>query len=254
MMGEPFRRYAKYYDLMNSDKSYAREATYIRARLNMVCPGLTAVLELGSGTGRHGRLLAAHGVHVRGIERSPEMVEIARCGSAASPGSFECSVGDIRSVRLSRHFNAVIALFHVMSYQTSNADFSATLETAAYHLPPGGLFLFDVWHGPAVLAQKLDVREKSAVTGNLHLVRKSTPELLPLDNIVVVNFEFTCTDSWSGRQHRFSERHAMRYFFPEEISAATAQRFNILAAEEMSTAARPSEDTWSVTYLLQRRA
>ena len=57
-------------------------------------------------------------------------------------------------LRLAGTFDAVIALFHVVSYQTTEHDLRATFATAARHLNPGGVLLFDVWHGPAVLAQQ----------------------------------------------------------------------------------------------------
>jgi SAM-dependent methyltransferase len=222
-------------------------------RLKSVNPGVSKVLELGSGTGRHGRLLAAQGFHVHGVELSRNMAELARRGGAAPLGSFDSRVGDIRFVRLHRQFDAVVALFHVMSYQVSDTDVAAALDTAADHLAPGGLFLFDVWHGPAVLFQRPSVREKSAVAGNLRVTRKATPELRMQDKVVIVNYDFTCVNSEAGRKLAFSERHAMRYFFPDEVLAASATSFNALAAEEMLTAAPPTVDTWSVTYLLQKR-
>src|SRR5262249_37637094 len=144
-MRENFRQYAKYYDLFNREKPYEQEASYIGARLQGVCPGLSEVLELGCGTGHHGRLLAEQGFHVRGVELSREMVELAQSVRTLARGSFDCGIGDIRSVRLKRQFDAVIALFHVMSYQVLDSDVAAVLDTAAYHLAPGGLFLFDVW-------------------------------------------------------------------------------------------------------------
>ncbi len=252
-MGENFSRYAEYYDLINNDKPYAQEAAYVGTRLKGVHPGVLEVLELGSGTGRHGRLLAEQGFHVRGVEGSREMAELAQRRDVAAPGSFGLGLGDIRFVRLHRQFDAAIALFHVMSYQVSDADVAAVLDTAAEHLAPGGLFLFDVWHGPAVLFQKPSVREKRAVAGSLRVVRKATPEPRTRDKAVIVNYEFTCTDSRSGRQVAFFEQHVMRYFFPDEVLAATAKSFDCLAIEEMLTAAPPSVDTWSVTYLLQKR-
>src|SRR5262249_3510522 len=109
-MRENFRQYAKYYDLVNSDKPYVQEASYIKEWLQGVCPGLSEVLELGSGTGRHGRLLAAHGFRVRGIELSRDMVELAQSVGTLAPGSFDCAIGDIRCVRLERQFDAVVAL------------------------------------------------------------------------------------------------------------------------------------------------
>ena len=167
-----FEAYSRYYDLLYTDKDYIGEVDYVAATLagNGITRG--SLLEFGSGTGKHGRLLAAKGFEVVGIERSPEMLAIA-INSSNPPltpgadfnnhtraGSFACQVGDIRSVRVGRTFDAVLALFHVVSYQTTNDDVRAVFASAADHLPKGGLFLFDVWHGPAVLTQRPAVRVK----------------------------------------------------------------------------------------------
>ena len=252
-MCKNFRHYAKYYDLINRDKPYALEASYVAARLRGVCPGLSTVMELGSGTGRHGRFLARQGFHVHGIEISREMVGLALGVGTPGPGSFHCSVGDIRSVRLGRQFDAVVALFHVISYQIAQSDFTSALDTAARHLTTGGLFVFDVWHGPAVLCQRPSAREKIAVDGSLRVVRKATPELWAQDKVVAVNYDFRCIDRDAGLQFSFSEQHLMRYFFPDEIVSATSKSFKCLLVEEMLTAAPPSVDTWAVTYLFQKR-
>jgi SAM-dependent methyltransferase len=252
MMRNNFRQYAKYYDLINRDKPYALEASYVAARLRGICPGLSTVMEFGSGTGRHGRFLATQGFHVHGIEISREMVELAQGVGTLGPGSFQCSVGDIRSVCLGRQFDAVVALFHVISYQIEQSDFTAALDTAARHLTTGGLFLFDVWHGPAVLFQRPIAREKIVIDGSLRLVRKATPELRAQERVVVVNYEFTCADGESASQFSFSEQHLMRYFFSEEILVATSKSFKCLLNEEIVTGAPASVDTWAVTYLLQK--
>jgi hypothetical protein len=181
------------------------------------------------------------------------MVELAQDDGTSAPGSFECRVGDIRSMRLPLQFDAVIALFHVMSYQVTDSDFAAVLDTAACHLAPGGLFLFDVWHGPAVLFHGPCVREKIVVDGSLQVVRKATPELRVDDKVVMVNYDFSCVDNESELRLAFSELHPMRYFFPDEVLQAASESFKCLSVEEMLTAAPPSVDTWAVTYLLQKR-
>ena len=53
--------------------------------------------------------------------------------------------GDIKTY-LEKKFNAVISIFHVVSYQTSNNDVFDLLNNASRHLNKGGLFLFDVWY------------------------------------------------------------------------------------------------------------
>jgi len=251
-MVELFRQYAKYYDVINQGKPYDKEAAYITTRLRGILPGFSQVLELGSGTGRHGHLLSANGVHVHGIELSREMAEVAQESKAPGPGSFECEVGDIRSVRLARQFDAVMALFHVMSYQVRDCDFAAVLKTAAYHLPPGGVFVFDAWHGPAVLSQTPEIRVKTAVDSHIKVVRTATPDLRVEDKVVIVNFDFACEDSATDERVTFSEQHPMRFLFQEEVAEAISGIFNCLAVEELVTSASPSVDTWAVAYFLQK--
>src|SRR5262249_312614 len=130
-----FRKYSAYYDLLYRDKDYAAEAAYVARTIRSAASGARSILELGSGTGRHGRLLVGMGFDVHGIERSADMVAVAIASSALPPagavGSFTCEVGDIRSANIGRTFDAVIALFHVISYQTTNEDLQATFRVAA---------------------------------------------------------------------------------------------------------------------------
>src|SRR5471032_3326154 len=94
-----FQKYSKFYDLLYRDKNYVAEADYVAQTIRALFPAARSILELGSGTGRHGRLLAAMGFDVHGIERSPEMISLARAAddhaSSKTAGSFTCEVGDI---------------------------------------------------------------------------------------------------------------------------------------------------------------
>jgi len=253
----PFGSYARYYNLLYRDKDYVAEAEYVARTIRSTVPDARRILELGSGTGRHGRLLAAKGFVVRGIERSPDMVALAQCASAPSAasavGSFSCDVGDARSVRLGQSFDAVIALFHVVSYQTTDADLQATFATAGRHLAPGGVFLFDVWHGPAVLAQRPEERVKKAADGDLEIVRMARPQLDPERHTVKVTYHIECWDRRSGEFVRFAEDHLVRYLFPAEIEQLAAPcGLRVVKSEEFLTGQPPSPATWGVAYLLQK--
>jgi SAM-dependent methyltransferase len=252
-----FHRYSAYYDLLYADKDYAAEADYVASTLRDADPGVRHVLELGSGTGRHGRLLAARGFEVEGVERSVEMAGQARaCGvGAIAGGSFTCTVGDLREIRAGRTFDAVISLFHVISYQTGDDDLGAAFATAAAHLDDGGLFLFDVWHGPAVLAQRPVMRTKEMADARRRVRRTATPNLDTERHTVTVTYDMACEDLATGEAARFSEDHRLRYLFPDEIERlAAAAGFATLRAEEFLTAAAPSSETWGVAYLLRKAA
>ena len=253
-----FRKYSAFYDLLYQDKDYAAEAEYVACSIRSVVPAARTILELGSGTGRHGRLLADMGFEVHGIDRSADMVSIARAAAvpAASSkiaGIFSCEVGDICTARLGRSFDAVISLFHVMSYQTTNEALQAAFAVAAEHLVPGGAFLFDVWHGPAVLSQGVSRRVKE-VTGKRHRVKRTTlPQLDLHGNTVKVLFEMECEDFTTSTVARFSEQHEMRYLFANDIAFFSARcGMQQVASEEFLTGQRPSPATWSVVYLLKK--
>lgn len=230
--------------MINKDRPYAEEAAYVASKLR----GRPNVLEFGCGTGRHGKILAALGFHVHGIDLSLEMVEFAHCIKINGNGSFEAEVGDIRSIELDKQFDAVIALFHVLSYQISIEDFTNVIRNAARHLKAGGLFIFDVWHGPAVAFQGLKQTEKIVPGDNCSISRRALPSVA--GGIATIDYEFDVIDN--GEPFHFTERHKLRYFHPEFVQQVASKYFKIIKIEEMLTGADPSVNTWSITYVLER--
>ncbi|HOE34023.1 MAG TPA: class I SAM-dependent methyltransferase, partial [Smithella sp.] len=120
---EVFSDYAPYYDLLYRDKDYKAEAEYVANLIREFHPATRNILELGSGTGIHANLLAEMGFSVHGIERSQEMYTrsldlVDKQNSQYGRPTF--THGDIREIRLNKSFDAVISLFHVISYQTTN--------------------------------------------------------------------------------------------------------------------------------------
>ena len=188
-----FDSYSRYYDRLYRDKDYRGETDAIVRRLKR--RGITQgnLLEFGSGTGKHGRLLAAAGYQVHGIERNADMAALAAQGNG-----FTCEPGDIRTTRVGQRFDAVLSLFHVISYQTTNADLHAVFARSAEHLAPGGLFLFDCWYSPAVYAQRPSVRVKRMADEDVEIVRLAEPVIHANENRVDVRYTLFATDRASG--------------------------------------------------------
>ena len=251
-----FGRYSKYYDLLYRDKDYSAEATYIERTLRRAAPAARRLLEFGSGTGKHGRLLARAGFDVTGVERSAEMVAAAQKaspGDLPSAGSFRSLAGDVRTAHVDGAFDAVISLFHVVSYQTSNADLQATFRNAARHLRPGGTFFFDVWHGPAVLAQRPTVRIKRVQDSHTILRRIAEPEIDTNAGVVTVRYTMSAQSTNGDTIDTIEEEHRMRYLFPTEIELLAGETgFRLEATEEFGTGSAPSDATWGVAYLLRK--
>jgi SAM-dependent methyltransferase len=249
MTPDVFDRYGTHYDLLYRDKDYKQEADYVARLLRASRPDTRTLLEFGIGTGRHAELLTADGFKVVGVERSKSMLMAAR------RRGLECVQGDIRTVRVDRTFDAVIALFHVMSYQATGRAISETFANAARHLPAQGVFLFDVWHGPAVIVQQPSVRVKQAEDKNIRLTRTAEPRLNLDLNQVTVHYTMQIESKTGSGSSIIKEDHRIRYFFPVEIDAFAKQSgFDTERTEEFVTGNPPSEATWGVCYLLRKRA
>lgn len=251
-----FSHYARYYDLLYYDKDYTAEANYVDRLIQRWRPGAKTVLELGSGTGKHAQLLAQLGYSVHGVDRSEGM--LARANRSVEDRSQAdrrptFSLGDIRTVRVGRTFDAAISLFHVLSYQISNADVASALATAREHLEPGGIFIFDVWYGPAVLTTRPSVRVKRIEDDQISVTRLAEPVLRPNDNVVEVNYHVFVRERHTGNVTELRETHEMRYFFTPEIELlAQASGFSVLYSEEWMTGDAPGWHTWGACFVLSR--
>lgn len=177
MSSSVFNAYSHYYDLLYRDKDYAGEAQYLRDLLARHGVGKGELLEFGSGTGKHGCILADMGYHVHGIERTQDMVD-----RALACNGFTCEQGEICTVQLGKTFDAVLSLFHVISYQTTNEDVLAVFARASEHLKKGGLFVFDFWYSPGVYAQRPEVRVKRMSDNEIEITRIAEPQSFPNEN------------------------------------------------------------------------
>lgn len=248
-----FAEYARYYDLLYRDKDYVGEADYVDRLVRRFKPDAESMLELGSGTGRHALLLTERGYAICGIERSEEMLAcsqrlVAQEKSRLAGRTFPVfAQGDVRSARVTGTFDAVISLFHVMSYQTTNDDLLASFQTARTHLTSNGLFVFDVWYGPAVLTKQPSVRVKRAADEETEVTRLAEPITHPNENLVDVQYHVFMRDIRTGVVTETRETHRMRYLFmPDLALLLRAAGLEILHVEEWMTGRKPSFDTWGV--------
>jgi SAM-dependent methyltransferase len=253
-----FDAYARYYDLLYRDKDYAAEARYVAGLLSRHAPSARSLLDVGCGTGRHARHLAELGYTVHGIDRSASMLATAASLRETLPnavrGRLSFSEGDARSYRANRRYDAVLALFHVASYQTEAEDLHGLFETAAEHLAGGAVFIFDFWYGPAVLTVRPEVRVKRLEDDHVHVTRIAEPTLHADRNRVDVHYQVFVRDRASGAVHVVEETHRMRYLFQPEVEACLErERLDRVAVEEWLTARAPGLDTWGVCCVGRKR-
>ncbi|MCA9034579.1 MAG: class I SAM-dependent methyltransferase [Planctomycetaceae bacterium] len=253
-----FAAYSRYYDLLYQDKNYRGETAYIIDLLSRYDNECHTLLELGCGTGIHASLLAEAGFDVTGVEISESMLKQALLRAAdvsgrITKGAFNAVQGNALTVRVEQSFDAVVSLFHVVSYQTTNSDVQKMFETASTHLKPGGVFLFDVWYGPAVVHMRPVVRVKRMDNESIRVLRIAEPQLNMNDNRVDVTYTVLITEKATGRVEQLTEEHHMRYYFAPELSLlAQSAGMVITRSEEWMTGNAPSELTWGVTFVARK--
>ena len=249
-----FSNYARYYDLLYRDKDYPKEAQFIHQLLLNHAPNAVSILELGCGTGIHAALLVQSGYQLHGVDISAEMLEqFALRREQLLPdlaSKLKFSQGDIREFRTDQQFDAIISLFHVISYQTTNEALQATLATVKAHLKPGGIFIFDCWYGPAVLSDRPTVRVKRLEDELIEITRIAEPAIHPNENLVDVNYQVLIKDKKSSIVEEIRESHQMRYLFKPEIELILNQfQMEVIDYREWMTNKEPGFDTWGVYFV-----
>ena len=132
-----YRELATWWHLLSAPADYAEEAAFFHQVLMEACeqPPKT-LLELGSGGGNNASHLKAY-FQMTLADCSPEMLAVSE---RLNPGC-EHIVGDMRTVRLGRVFDAVFIHDAVM-YMRTEKDLRQAMETAYIHCQEGGAALF----------------------------------------------------------------------------------------------------------------
>ena len=132
-----YRELASWFHLLTAPAEYEEDADYYLNALRDTCDGsLRTLLELGSGGGNVAWHLKTS-LNMTLVDISPEMLEVSRSINLG----VEHILGDMRSIRLGRVYDAVL-IQDAISYITNEADLEQVLTTAFEHLRPGGAALF----------------------------------------------------------------------------------------------------------------
>jgi SAM-dependent methyltransferase len=248
MSGSFGRDYSAAYDLLYAEKDYDAECELLERIFQSSGRLVKTVLDLGCGTGAHAVRLAQRGYSVTGVDASAEMLQAARDRVAAT-GSADVDLvqGDVRTFRSGRTFDAVVCMFAVLGYQTTDQDVEQALATVRRHLAPGGPFVFDVWYGPAVQATGPESRSRVIETTDGELERQASAVLDPDNHVCTVTYRLTVRRK--GRPDGLTDEvHRMRYFFTDELKTflrdAGMSLVSLKPFPEMTGA--PSEVSWNV--------
>lgn len=247
---EVFQDYAYYYNIFYADKDYKSEAQKVHLILDRYGNHIKRIINFGCGTGRHDIELAEMGYLCTGIDMSQVMIDIAKENAKAENKNLNFSVADIRNYSGDCVYDAVISLFHVMSYQNTNQDILESFQAARRVLHSGGILLFDVWYGPGVLSDRPVVRVKEVQDNKHKFVRIARPIMYDKKNVVDVCYEVLVIDRQSGETRAINEVHSMRYFFSPELELLLKQAgFELIENFDCEDLGETGYDSWTSYFV-----
>ena len=102
----------------------------------------TNVLDLCCGTGRLTLPLKEVAGYVTGLDRSKEMLALAR----RKDPSIEWVQAEASAFDLGRRFDLIVCGFNSFQHFLKDSERSALLHAVRRHLSPAGVFAFDIWN------------------------------------------------------------------------------------------------------------
>lgn len=240
--------YSSFYDTLYETKPYEAECNFIEELFNRNSVHPKTILDLGCGTGGHLIPLLKRGYEVTGVDLSGFMLAGAQKKLNDNKLTAELIQGDISSIALNRRFDAVICMFAVIGYLTSNIQVANFFSVLKNHLNPNGFAIFDAWHGAAVLSQKPLQRAKSIMQGNAQVIRITDPVLDVAAHTVDTKFDITVIEN-DRVISREKESHLVRYFFSQELAYYCSQAGlePLMFCPFMKPDAILTENDWYVT-------
>lgn len=115
----------------------------------------SSILDIGCGTARDLDVFSRHCQDCWGIDYLPEMIFYAK----EQRPHLNLHVGDMRTVRLNRQFDAILCMGSTFTYALSETDIQETLETFRHHSHRGTLLILDI-HNAASLLGSDEIKEK----------------------------------------------------------------------------------------------
>ena len=248
------QKYAEIYDALYFDKDYVAEAQYIfRVLSEYLQAENPRLLEVGMGTGRHAQILHSlnEGCSIVGLEPSAHMAKQAReKGLTVVEANAQSGMRDFEA----DSFDAVLALFHVVSYITEPQELSNFFDEVAKRMKPGGIFFFDVWHRPAVLNLGMTLRVKrTQLLDGREVVRIATPSIDESRSIGTVHYDIFSEEKTSGTFERIQEEHNLRFFEGKELEELLRNSgLRLEDSHEFFSRNAPSNETWGVSYVASK--
>jgi len=244
-----YKKFGKYYDILydpfidyKSDCDFIEKVLSSKAKppLQLETRSDYLLLDAGCGTGNHTFELARRGFNLIGFDISHESLSSAYKkihGNAEVHKKVHLFQQDIKDLFLKTKFDAVMALFGVLSYIPENASLSSIFNILRDHIRTGGLLIGEIWQKSGVLPEFKNRSVGYDPTNNLELVRHAESRTQGGSDITEVKMHFTLKNRKSGDIiDEFTEFHFLRsYDLFDFTEALTLSGFELVRFTDADT-------------------
>ena len=153
-------RHPEYYELVypEPDEATPRMCSRMLERFLPLPP--RSILDVGCGTGRDLDVLSRTCPDCWGVDLLPVMIEYA----GRMHPHLTLQVGDMRSLRLGRTFDAIMCMGSAFMYTLTNEDVDHTLAAFAAHAHPGTVVILDINNAACYLGGGFRPRSRPSST------------------------------------------------------------------------------------------
>lgn len=246
------KEYSNIYDFLYTQKNYIKEFLLIKKIIKDNLSKPSSLIDLGCGTGKYSNLLTKLKLDVVGVDRSKEMLKIAKKKFNKNK-KLTFIKSNISKINLKKKFDIISALFHILSYQTSRANINSFFKNSHSHLKQNGILIFDFWFKDGVLKLQTPVRVREFNNTSYKIVRvtiskwfKKIDQISDIHNLVVLNKK-------SKKVSKFSETHKMRYFEMSFIKKKLKEHnFKYIKSLDLQTGRKLSSKSWGAMVVAKK--
>jgi len=244
--------YSKIYDFLYTKKNYNKETNLIKKILRKYFSNSKSLLDLGCGTGQYSNLMTKLKLDVVGVDRSSSMLNIAKKKYKKNKRlSFIKS--NIQNMNLKKKFDIVSALFHILSYHTSEKEIDKFFSKSYLHLNKNGILIFDFWYKNGVFNLQSTLKMREVNNSMYKILRitiskwyKKINQIFDIHDLIVLNKK-------NKKIYKFKETHKMRYFTLKIIKKKLIEnKFQFLESLDLQTGKPISNKSWGALVVAKK--
>jgi len=230
------------YDYILKHVDYQEWYTYIKSVMNKYTKDPKMVVELGCGTGRFGAKFSADDFTVFGIDRSLEMLRVAKSRAFRN---FRILCADMAQFHLSQPADFIFSVHDTMNYFTTLSDIKSVLRCVKNIMHDESIFMFDITTEYNIennfnrVTQKYNIRGKDV---------EWTNEFNPRKRLVYSTLRFFNDDGTAEVEH-----HTQRIYSVRQMKKILRKEgFEVLGVFGDYSFSPPADDTVMINFVTRK--